>query len=66
MFGAIMGHITKLGISISADVHPDLEGPSMFIMATVAFLASLIIIILRRAQLPIVGAKFANASAASE
>jgi len=66
MFGAIMGHIIKLGISISADVHPGLEGPSMFIMASVAFIASLIIIILRRAQLPIIGAKFTSVSAVPE
>ena len=62
MAGAIMGHFTQLGISISPDVHPDLAGPSMFIMATVAFLASLLIIIFRRAQLPIIGSRFAGAS----
>jgi len=60
MAGAIMGHITKLGISISADVHPDLEGPMMFIMAVVAFLSALGILAVRRAQLPVIGAKFAT------
>ena len=62
MAGAIMGHLTKLGISISAEVHPDLEGPMMFVMAVVAFLSALGILVVRRAQLPIIGAKFAATS----
>jgi len=62
MAGAIMGHLTKLGISISPDVHPDLQGPGMFIMAVVAFLSALGILAIRRAQLPIIGDKFTTAS----
>ena len=67
--GAIVSHITKLGINIDpvALGRPELvaiEGPSMFVMAMIVFLASLGVAILRRAQLPIIGAKFAAQSSA--
>lgn len=67
--GAIMSHITKLGISIDATAlgRPELadtEGPMMFIMAVMIFVASLIIIVIRRAQLPIIGSKFSAQTAA--
>lgn len=63
--GAILAHITKLGISIDpvALARPELsaaQGPSMFIMAVTVFLASLIVIIIRRAQLPIIGSKLST------
>lgn len=63
--GAILSHITKLGISIDAAAlgRPELsaaEGPTMFIMAMMIFVASLIVIIIRRAQLPIIGSKLAS------
>jgi len=66
--GAIMAHITKLGISIDpvALGRPELsaaEGPTMFIMAVMVFVASLIVVIIRRAQLPIVGSKFSSKAA---
>lgn len=65
--GAILSHITKLGIMIDpvALGKPELaaiEGSSMFMMAVIVFLASSGVVILRRAQLPIIGAKFASAS----
>lgn len=68
--GAILSHITKLGISIDpiALARPELtaaEGPAMFIMAMMIFIASIIVIIIRRAQLPIVGSKFTTNPSAS-
>ena len=63
--GAIMAHITKLGISIDPitlgnEGLAPLEGPSLFAMAMVVFVSSLIVNAIRRAQLPIIGAKFAT------
>ncbi|MFK7758872.1 MAG: DoxX family protein [Phycisphaerales bacterium] len=61
--GAIGSHFTKLGISIDSvalakpDIAP-LDGPSLFVMAVIVFVSSLIVIILRRAQLPVIGKKF--------
>ena len=55
--GAIMAHLTKLGVSIdpvalgNENLAP-LEGPSLFIMAVVVFISSLVIIAIRRTQIP--------------
>jgi putative oxidoreductase len=62
--GAIMAHITKLGISIDpiALAKPEiapLEGPGLFMMAVIVFVCGLIIIAIRRVQIPIIGSKFA-------
>jgi putative oxidoreductase len=62
--GAIMAHITKLGISIDpiALAKPEiapLEGPGLFMMAVIVFVSGLIIIAIRRVQIPIIGSKFA-------
>tara|TARA_R110002072_G_scaffold117794_1_gene248919 strand:+ start:790 stop:1248 length:459 start_codon:yes stop_codon:yes gene_type:complete len=63
--GAIMAHLTKLGVSIdpvalgNENLAP-LEGPSLFIMAVVVFVSSLVIIAIRRTQIPIIGSKFTN------
>lgn len=67
MGGAILSHLTKLGVSIDAAAlgQPALEpinGPSMFIMAIVVFLASLGVAVIRRSQLPIIGSKDTGAS----
>ncbi len=65
--GAIMAHITKLGISIDPvalnkpEITP-LEGPGLFAMAVVVFVGGLIIIAIRRAQIPIIGSKLAPKS----
>lgn len=49
--GAIFGHLSKLGITIPAvDDHGEL-----FALAVVTFVASLVVLFLRRADLPIVG-----------
>jgi hypothetical protein len=65
--GAIMAHLTKLGIDIDpvALGKPEIEplaGPSLFAMAMVVFFGSLIIIAIRRTQIPIIGSRFAQAS----
>ena len=61
--GAIMAHITKLGVRIDPVKLGDprleaLEGPSLFVMALVVFFGSLIIIAIRRTQIPFIGSKF--------
>lgn len=66
--GAIMSHLTKLGIAIdpAALNRPALEplaGPSLFIMALVVFVSALAILVIRRASIPIVGPKLAPARA---
>ena len=63
--GAIGAHITKLGISIDSaalgkPALEPLEGPSLFAMAVVVFVASAAILIIRRRSLPIVGGLFAD------
>ncbi len=66
--GAIVSHLTKLGISIdpAALARPDLQplaGPSLFVMAIVVFAASLAILVIRRASIPVVGPKLFRAPA---
>tara|TARA_R110000868_G_scaffold119469_2_gene316901 strand:+ start:221702 stop:222214 length:513 start_codon:yes stop_codon:yes gene_type:complete len=62
--GAIMAHLTKLGVSIdpvalgNENLAP-LEGPQLFIMAMVVFISSVIVIVIRRAQIPVIGSKLA-------
>ena len=62
--GAIMAHLTKLGISIDPEAlgNPglaDLEGPSLFLMAMTVLVCSVAIIIIRRRQIPFVGGESA-------
>ena len=52
MGGAIMSHLTKLGIEVGED------GGAMFIMAVVTLAASAVTTWLHRCDLPIVGARF--------
>ena len=51
--GAIMSHLTKLGIVVQDD------GGLLFILALTVFAASAIVLMLERANLPIVGKFFA-------
>ncbi|MEQ8769023.1 MAG: hypothetical protein RIB60_00785 [Phycisphaerales bacterium] len=58
--GAIMAHLTKLGVSIDPAALGDprlepLAGPSLFAMALVVLVASLGILAIRRASIPILG-----------
>jgi hypothetical protein len=55
--GAIMSHLTKLGIEVQND------GGLLFGLAVLVFLGSLGILAVRRAQIPIVGPKLAQIGA---
>ena len=48
--GAIVSHLTKLGIVVKDD------GGLLFGLAVVVFVASAIVLVIRRAQIPVVGA----------
>lgn len=63
--GAILSHLFRLGVSIDpvALGKPelgDVAGASMFVMALVVFIASFGIVLIRRAQLPVIGSKLAR------
>ncbi|HKQ06484.1 MAG TPA: DoxX family protein [Blastocatellia bacterium] len=47
--GAIMSHLTKLGIVVRGD------GGLLFALAVTVFISSVIILLLRRAEIPVVG-----------
>jgi len=47
--GAIMSHLTKLGIAVKGD------GGLLFALAVTIFISSAIILIIRRADIPVVG-----------
>ena len=49
MFGAIMSHLTVLGIEVKGD------GGLLFALAIIVLLASAGVVLIRRAQLPLVG-----------
>lgn len=49
MGGAIGSHLTKLGIEFNGD------GGSLFALAVVTFVASAVVVLVRRRELPIVG-----------
>ena len=50
--GAIVSHLTKLGIVVKDD------GGLLFILAVTVFVSCAIILIIRRAQIPVVGSMF--------
>ena len=50
--GAIMSHLAVLGIVVQDD------GGTLFILACVVFVASAVVVFLRRHELPIIGSKF--------
>jgi len=52
--GAILSHLTKLGIEVQGD------GGLLFGLALAVFAGSLVVLWLRRAQLPIVGTRLAG------
>lgn len=53
--GAIMSHLTKLGIVVKDD------GGLLFGLAVVVFVTALIVLVLRRAQVPLMGPVLATA-----
>jgi uncharacterized membrane protein YphA (DoxX/SURF4 family) len=60
--GAIMSHLTKLGIVV---VNSDgtRDGGLLFILALIVFIGSAIILVLRRAQIPVIGPRLAMRTA---
>lgn len=50
--GAIMSHLTQLGIIVRND------GGTLFILAVIIFVLSLVVLIIHRKELPIIGSKF--------
>jgi uncharacterized membrane protein YphA (DoxX/SURF4 family) len=54
--GAIVSHLTKLGIVVKGD------GGLLFALAVVVFVASAGVLLIRRGQIPVVGALFAKTS----
>lgn len=64
--GAIGSHLTKLGINVTlpssiTDAAPEgVADPSMFFMAVGVLLASVAVLVIRRAELPVIGAKLAG------
>lgn len=55
--GAILSHLTKLGIEVKGD------GGLLFVLAIVVFVGSAIVLVIRRGQLPVVGARLAALTA---
>src|SRR5687767_6992419 len=51
--GAIVSHLTKLGIEVKGD------GGLLFILAVVVFAGSAAILFIRRGQIPVIGPRFA-------
>jgi putative oxidoreductase len=56
MMGAILSHLTILGIAVKGD------GGLLFGLALTAFIGSAIVLALRRGQIPVVGRYFELAS----
>jgi putative oxidoreductase len=57
--GAIISHLTKLGIVVK-DEHGVGDHGVLFILAVVVFIGSAIILILHRQEIPIIGEKFSR------
>ena len=54
--GAIFAHLTKLGIAVSAaDDHGEL-----FALAVVVFIGSLVVLYIRRGEIPVIGPKLSS------
>jgi hypothetical protein len=54
MGGAVMGHLTKLGLIVQDD------GGLLFALAVTVFGAAAVVVWLRRAELPFIGGRFAQ------
>jgi hypothetical protein len=54
MGGAVMGHLTKLGLVVQDD------GGLLFALAVTVFAAAALVVWLRRAELPLIGGRFAQ------
>ncbi len=60
MIGAIFSHLTLLGIVVQND------SGTLFVMGLIVFISSLVILFLRRAQIPLIGATLANCGCATK
>lgn len=60
MLGAILSHLTVLGISVDAD------GGLLFVLAWVVLVCSLSVLWLRRRQMPLIGARLRHTETATE
>ena len=59
--GAILSHLTKLGIVVKDD------GGLLFVLALAVFIGSAVILVIRREQIPVVGPRlFSHAAASAE
>ncbi len=71
VLGAIGSHLTKLGInvtlpsSITPEAPEGVADPSMFFMAVGVLLASAAVLVIRKAELPVIGAKLAGKAASN-
>jgi hypothetical protein len=54
MGGALLGHLTKLGLVVQDD------GGLLFALAVTVFAAAALVVWLRRTELPLIGSRFAN------
>jgi hypothetical protein len=61
MAGAIGSHLTQLGVEIV--VNGESDGGLLFALACITFVAGALVVWLRRAQLPLVGASLARIGA---
>lgn len=52
MAGAIGSHLTKLGIEVQGD------GGTLFGLAVTVFIAALVVVAIRRRELPVIGSRF--------
>ena len=59
MIGAIGAHLTKLGIEVQGD------GGTLFVLAWVVLVSSVVVVFLRRNQLPFIGDSFVAVPAAN-
>jgi putative oxidoreductase len=55
MSGAILSHVTKLGIEIRLPGEPEGDGGLLFALALATFVASAVVVGLRRTELPVIG-----------
>jgi hypothetical protein len=53
--GAILSHLTKLGIEIRLPGEPEGDGGLLFALALATFVASAVVVGLRRTELPVIG-----------
>ena len=53
--GAIMAHLTKLGIVLT--INGESDGGSLFALAVTVFVSSLIVLLIHRKEIPVIGSR---------